>query len=228
MHTDGSPAPSPFGGLGRLRKAYLGALVAPDAQEARSLVAEALESGVGADRIYLQVLHPAMHDIGRLWERAQLSVAQEHLATQITQSVLAQIAHELVPGRDTGRGRTALAACTPGERHVLGAQMVADFLEADGWRAEIVPAGATADELARRARDTDATLVALSTALPHNLLAAAHAFSVIRHVPHRPLLIAGGQAYGGDAERARVVGADAFAADPEALLAIVVERLAIA
>ena len=74
---------------GELSSAYLECLIAPDARRARSLIEESLAAGISAASLYLEVIDPAMREVGRLWEIARLSVAQEHLATQITQSVIA-------------------------------------------------------------------------------------------------------------------------------------------
>lgn len=45
------------------------------------MIVEALDDGVAPVRIYLEVLTPAMVEIGSLWETARIGVAQEHLAT---------------------------------------------------------------------------------------------------------------------------------------------------
>jgi methanogenic corrinoid protein MtbC1 len=226
MRADRPDAAQPRGPAARVRREYLAALLAPDAAQARELVLGAVEHGTAAAEVYLRVLAPAMHDVGRLWERAEISVAQEHVATQITQGVLAQLAHRITRSSPSGAGRSALVACTPGERHALGAQMVADFLEADGWQVHVAPAGSTTEDLVFGAEQNRPDVVALSTALPHSLLHAARAFAALRRLPHRPVLVAGGQAYGADEARARVVGADLFGADPEALLGRIAERLA--
>ena len=225
MRADRPDAARPLGPAAGLRREYLAALLAPDSARARDLVVGSLEDGVPAADLYLRVLAPAMHDIGRLWERAEISVAQEHVATQITQGVLAQLAHRITRASRAGEGRIALVACTPGERHALGAQMVADFLEADGWDVHLAPPGTDVDDLMLGAEVREPDAIALSTALPHSLLNATRTFAALRRLPNRPLLIAGGQAYGGDANRARVVGADLFADDLEALLEQVAESL---
>jgi methanogenic corrinoid protein MtbC1 len=217
------PAESPpragrsAGDLAELRDAYLAALLAPDARRARALVEEAHEDGVPAERLYLEVLQPALHEVGRLWETAGISVADEHLATQITQTVVARLADRLTRGGG-GAGRRAIVSCSPGELHALGSRMVADFLEADGWDVLALGADTPADELAGIAARRHADLVALSTAMPEHLLAAGAACAALRRLEDPPFVVAGGQAFEHDAQRAVAVGADAYAGDPVALL----------
>ena len=209
--------------LERLRGAYLEAVLAPNARQARGLIDEACDSGVPVARIYLDVLQPALHEVGRLWQEARIAVANEHLATQITGSVLAGLAGRLTIG-SSGTGRKAIVSCSPGELHVLGGQMVADFLEADGW--EVLPLGADvpADELAGLAEREQVELVALSTALPVHLLAAGTACAALRRLERPPFIVAGGQAFAGDEVRAKAVGADAYAGDPATLLRLLADR----
>jgi MerR family transcriptional regulator, light-induced transcriptional regulator len=221
------PQPSQDGpevDLHALKDDYVDAVLVPDARRARRLIGEATDAGVPVALIYLRVVQPALHDIGKLWQEARIGVANEHLATQITASVMAELAGRFGPGGNSGQGRRAIVSCSPGEMHVLGGQMVSDFLEADGW--EVLPLGADtpAEELARLAQDEGVELVALSTALPVHLLAAGTACAALRRLPEPPFIVAGGQAFGGDEHRARAVGADAFAADPETLLRLLGER----
>jgi methanogenic corrinoid protein MtbC1 len=205
--------------LGALQSAYVEAILAPDARRARTLVEAACDRGVPPERIYLDVLQPALHEVGRRWEQARLSVAGEHLATQITQAVLAALAARMTRGR-SGAGRRALVSCSPGERHVLGGQMVADFLDAGGWDVLSLGADTPAPDLARLAAAERVDVVALSTALPGHLIAVGRACAHLRRLPEPPFVVVGGQAFGGDERRALAVGADAYAPDPQALLEI--------
>lgn len=52
--------------LAVLRAAYLDALLAPEARLARRLVLDAAGAGAPVARLYLDVLRPALHEIGRL------------------------------------------------------------------------------------------------------------------------------------------------------------------
>ena len=96
--------------------------------------------------------------------------------------------------------------------------MVADFLESQGWTALSLGPDTPVTELVAFAQAQQAELVALSTALPRNLLSVTRTCGLLRRLDPVPLIVVGGQAYGGDAEQALAVGADAFADGPGALL----------
>jgi methanogenic corrinoid protein MtbC1 len=212
----------------RLEQEYLGCLLAPDAREARRLIERALAAGVPAATLYLQVIAPAMYEIGRLWEAAEVSVAQEHLATQITQAVIASLSLHVYGGEPVGAGRVAIVSSSPGELHALGSQMVADFLDAQGWLSLALGADTPVHELVALTQEREAQLVALSTALPGHLLSVTRTCQLLRQLRKPPLIVVGGRAYSGDEARALAVGADAFADDPQALLELLGRQFAVA
>jgi MerR family transcriptional regulator, light-induced transcriptional regulator len=212
--------------LDAVRDAYVAALMAPDTRAAWRAVEDAIAAGTEPRRIYLDVLGPAMEEVGRLWETARISVAQEHLATQVTQTVLARLAPLLSDAPPLPGARTAVVAGTPGELHAVGGRMVADFLEAAGYDVLLLGPDAPLDELVALVSERRPAVVALSTTLPGNLLAAGRVFAALRRVDGPPLLVAGGRAYDGDAARALAAGADVFATDPDDLLRELAARLA--
>lgn len=209
-----------------LTREYIACLISPDARRARALIEGSLDAGMAASTLYLHVIDPAMREVGRLWETAQVSVAQEHLATQITQSVIATLGLRLDAQPAVGAGRLAIVASSPGERHALGGQMVADFLESQGWTTLALGPDTPVEELVGFARAQRAELVALSTALTRNLLSVTRTCGRLRRLDPPPLIVVGGQAYGNDPRQALAVGADAFADDPVALLELLAARFA--
>jgi methanogenic corrinoid protein MtbC1 len=195
-----------------LRHGYLAALAGGRPRDAAALVDDALGAGVDAHSIYLDVLQPALIEVGSRWERGELSVAQEHLATAVTESITARIASRLAPTQRP-RAMRAVVSCTPGELHSVGARFVSDFLEADGWEVLALGASTPIDALVELVAHEQPHVVALSTTMPHNLDRAAEVFARLRDLPSTPLLLAGGGAYRGDGERALRVGADLYASD---------------
>jgi MerR family transcriptional regulator, light-induced transcriptional regulator len=196
----------------RVRDEYLAALLAADLEAARRVIADALDAGTLARELYLDVLQPALYEVGLRWSRAEISVAQEHLATAATQSNLAWLAERLIEGERPARGRV-LIACAEDELHMLGVSMVADFLEAEGWEISFVGAMTPPEGLVELAPQAD--VVAISAALPERIPLVARAVAALRAAPRTPYIVVGGQAFAGSEERALRTGADAWAADAQ-------------
>jgi len=191
-----------------LRQRYVDALVAGDLAAAVRLVED---SDADVRSLYLDVLQPALYEIGHRWEEAEISVAQEHLATATTQSLMARLA-----GRFEGRarrGRKVLVACADGELHSIGVRMVADFLDADGWDVLFVGALSPPTAVVALAAAQGVDVVALSAALPQRVPEIVRAVAALRALAKVPVIAVGGQAFGGDAEVAIRTGADLYAPD---------------
>lgn len=189
---------------------YLKAILAPDPARAEALVADALAEGLAYEDLCLQVIQPCMREIGRLWQAAEVSVAQEHVATAITQGILAW-AHQ--PAAAPPRAKTMVAACPDGELHGLGLRIVADFAQRAGWRVLYLGTSLPLNHLISFVQDQQPEVVAVSTSLAISLPAAKDCFEALAQLPSRPFIVAGGNAYGGSGLGALAIGADAFAAD---------------
>jgi MerR family transcriptional regulator, light-induced transcriptional regulator len=201
------------------RAAYLAALLLADARSAQGVIDAALAAGLAVDAAYLEVLAPAMHEVGVLWERARITVAGEHLATAITQGVLARLAARL-PRRSAGAERpVAVLGCGPEDFHGLGTRMVGDFLQAAGWRVFDLGAATPASAFASVAAEHGAHVVAVSSSRAEHLDGVREVRRALNGLPSPPLLAVGGNAYDGYPERASAVGAELHAADPRELLA---------
>ena len=205
-----------------LRERYVDALVGGDPATAAALVHAATSDGVDVRALYLQVLQPALYEIGRRWEEAEISIAQEHLATATTQSLMARLAERLE--QTPSRGRTALVAGAEGELHSIGPRMVADFLEADGWQVLFVGALSPVDALAAMAADRGVDVVAVSASLSERLPEVIAAVRALAALDPRPLVAVGGQAFSGDPAAALATGADLYANNAEALVDALAER----
>ena len=133
-----------------------------DSARARRVVEEALATGAPVPDVYLGVLEPALREVGHRWAMGALNVAEEHYATAVAQSILDALSRQLP--RAPRDGRLAVVTGSPEEQHVLGARMVADFLEADGWEVLLLGPGAPAGDLVALVESEQPDLVALSTA----------------------------------------------------------------
>ena len=190
--------------------------------EARAAALNLVDAGVPPREIYLDVLGPALEEVGSRWQKGLASVADEHLATAVVTSIMATLAPRLANRPATGR-RVVLAS-TDGEMHSVGLRMVGDFLEADGWEMSYLGAVTPGAAILSFVADHGPNAVGLSTTLPANLARARETIALLRSLPDPPLILVGGHAYGGSAELAATAGADAFALDAAAASRILDER----
>jgi methanogenic corrinoid protein MtbC1 len=207
-------------------RGYVDALGAGDRHQAFAAVEAAVDAGLDLRTIYLEVFQPALGEVGRWWEEGTFTVAQEHLATAITQTAMGRLAGHFFFKAPTG-GPSLLGACVGTERHALGLRMICDLLEVEGWTTTYLGSTVPSEDLVRLILDRRPQVVALSAALAPHLLPLRATLEALRsQVRPCPLLIVGGRAFGGDAERARTVGADLTAADAAEAVVRLKERLA--
>jgi methanogenic corrinoid protein MtbC1 len=209
--------------VGAHRRAYLEALQARDAAAARTVVDAALEAGVPVDEVYLGILQPALYEIGHEWAAGEIDVAREHYATAVTLTVLGALGPRMRTAPKDGR--LAVVTGGPEERHAVGVQMVADFLERDGWEVLNLGASTPAEDLARLVDAEQPDVVALSTATPAGLPGTAAAVAALTALRPRPLVVLGGQLWAGVARReAEALGADLVLDGPRELVTQLRER----
>lgn len=205
--------------------AFADILLSDRPRDARASAMTALEGGLAPRALYLDVLGPAMIEVGARWQRGLATVGQEHLATAVVATIMATMAPRLEEAPPLVGRRIALA-CSEGEVHGVGLQMVVDFLEADGWQVDHLGAMTPAAELIDLATRTKPDVVGLSTALTTHLATAGRTIAALHALPARPVVIVGGQAYGGDEKIALGLGADAFANDAGQISRYLRERFA--
>lgn len=189
-------------------RAYRQALRWGDARGALGVVDDLIDAGAGFDDICEEILRPALYEIGDLWERGEIGVADEHLAAAISETVLACIG-AITAAPPDGEPRV-LVCCSDGEWHELGARMVGETFAAADWSVYYLGASVPADEVARMAAARRAHVLALSTTMPDNLPAAEATVTHVRAAAPGLRVLVGGQAYRGDEARAQALGADAL------------------
>lgn len=165
--------------LSGLQARYLAAQLSGDRREAlRLLVDDGLLRGIPLQDIHLKIIQPAQYEIGRLWQENRISVAQEHLATAISQLALSHLYRHLP--RDPSNGKVVMVSCVEGELHEVGARMASDFLEMAGFDVRFLGANVPTGHLLRMVREQTPDLLALSVTMSYHLPALRSAVSEVR------------------------------------------------
>lgn len=182
---------------GRLARAYLEALRAADAAGAYKVATRGLDEGMSLAELYQGVVAPAMHELGRLWEKGAITVADEHLATAVTHRVLAAlrppgfVSQGFEQGSDKPR---AMLAAVQGEQHALGLRMAADLLEDAGYQTLYLGADVPSEALLQALATLSPDLLALSATMPESAQTLEEVAARVRGEHPRLRLLVGGQA----------------------------------
>ena len=130
-----------------LGRAYADALLSADETAAEIAIREAMEVGLDTAQIDDEIIAPALWHVGELWERGEISVADEHIATEISIRVLALQREAQRVARTRGEYRVVLAA-PPGELHVVALRMVDDLLRNAGYDVAMLGSDVPTEALA--------------------------------------------------------------------------------
>lgn len=188
------------------------ALLAGDENGADDVFRRALARGADAALLARDLIQPALDEVGRLWEKGEIGVAEEHLATAlVTRAFLVHGASEKAPA--LGAPRLVLT-CLAGEFHELGARLAAEIGRREGWQVELlganVPRDSALDYIATRRPEA----VGVSLSLAGHVAEAAAMIARIRAIAPGARVLAGGSAFRRDPSLADLTGADACITDP--------------
>src|SRR5215213_8623156 len=115
--------------LGQLINEIVQALMHFDSPQADQILSEAF-SIYPFEQVLLELVQPAMVDIGERWHRGEINVAIEHFATQFVRRKLAGL---LSIFEGSAHRAIVVVGCAPGELHDLGALLSALFLVRRSW-----------------------------------------------------------------------------------------------
>jgi MerR family transcriptional regulator, light-induced transcriptional regulator len=104
-----------------------------------------------------EVILPYLSELGARWEREDVSVAQEHFASNVLRGRLLGLAR----GWGRGVGPVAILACLPGEQHELGLIAFGLALRSHGWRIAYFGSNTPLETIEGAAEHLEPRLVAL-------------------------------------------------------------------
>ncbi len=199
---------------------FVQAAVRGDRRVALTIATEALRTGATIEAVYSDVLQDGLYEVGRQWERNAITVAQEHMATAVTQFVMAQL-FERIERPDVDRGSVVLTG-VPGELHHVGALMVGDMLEAQGWRVQFLGSNLPLPAIIAAVRDAKPDVLGISVTMLFNLHQASGLVAAVRALDHSPRIVVGGAAFRVE-HQWQMTGADGYAADVQSAVAMLAE-----
>ena len=172
---------------------YLDSLLTKNMRKTLYLMQEFLKAGIPITDIYTEIISESMRRVGELWHTAQITVDTEHYCTSATQMALAQLYPVLFA--NPRKNKTLLCACPGTELHEMGARMVADLFENDGWDSIYLGAAVPIDALLDAIYTNHPDLLALSVTMPQHLLKCQELITEIRKELPDLKIAVGGNAF---------------------------------
>ncbi len=174
---------------------YLDSLLEGDKATCKSIVEELLAEGESIKEIYLGLFQRSMYRIGQMWERERCSIADEHIATKITEALIDwSIEVSKCKGK---KDKSVIIACIDKEYHELGAKMVAGYFEINGWNSTFLGSSTPLSEIIRLIGKKQPDVVGLSVNFYMNIPRLTKLVSMIKTKYPTQEIIIGGQALAG-------------------------------
>jgi len=181
-----------------------GALDRFDEEQAHAVL-DRLLAAYRIETILRDLLVPYLHDLGERWARGEVTVAQEHFASNLLRGRLLGLAR----GWGQGHGPTAVLACLPSEQHDLGLIAFGITLYRRGWRIIYLGPDTPIATIRQTADSITPNLVVLAGTVPEPI--AVHADAIADLARHTTLAIGGA---GATEELATRTGARLLEQDP--------------
>ena len=150
------------------------------------------------------VVVPYLRQLGERWEQGEITIAQEHFASNVIRGRLAGLAR----GWGDGHGPRAIVACPPGELHDLPLLVFGIVLNRRGWRVDYFGASTPIDELIQTAGVSRPELVVVAATTTDRFTAILGELAQLAAVAPLALAGAGATQHMADETGARLLSGD--------------------
>jgi DNA-binding transcriptional MerR regulator len=149
---------APAMAISRLKDAWVAACLAYDEAHGENILAQAFAI-YPPEAVCAHLLVPALAEIGEGWYRHDLSVQQEHFASELAVRHLEALLMATPPPTRSGR---ILVACPPHERHRFPPLMLTFLLRRGGWDTLYLGENVPLERLDAMLAPTHPTLIVLA------------------------------------------------------------------
>jgi len=193
---------------------YLDYLLKGDRRSAMNIVMNMYHTGTLIKDIYLNVFQPAMLETGLLWQKGKITVAHEHFVTAATQLIMSQL-YPFLFNYENSVNRNIVVSCVANELHEIGARMVADFFEMEGWSSYYFGANTPVDSILRALENHNAKVLAISATMTYHIKDVESFISKVKNTPgfENIKILVGGYPFKIAKNLWKEIGADGFAED---------------
>lgn len=165
-------------------------LIEGNKENCSQIVQLLISEGIDITEIYVNLFQKALYRIGKLWDHNQLTIPEEHLATNVISSLIEKYS----PSPTITRNEKALVTCIDKEFHEIGAKMVAKIFEYHGYKTYYLGAAVPTKEIIKFTQQLSPQVIAISWSLYLNLARFLEVLDSISKMFVDKTIFVGGQA----------------------------------
>ncbi|MEM7213615.1 MAG: cobalamin B12-binding domain-containing protein, partial [Pseudomonadota bacterium] len=193
--------------------AFCDTLISPDPSTARDAFEALVDRGTTPDAICLKYLAPAARRLGERWVSDTCAFLEVTLGCARLHGLQRLLHRDFTPAfSNSAMGPKALFSAIPGESHVFGVTMAADFFRRAGWNVEL-HMSPELETLCAQASFEAYDLVGLSVGCETALENAPGTVNRLRELQPNAKIVLGGEMTVRNENLAERIGADAISND---------------
>lgn len=169
--------------------------------------------------IYKHILVPVQYEIGRLWQKGKITVADEHYASETTKNIIS-VLRNYYPEK-TIRGNV-LTAALGGEMHDIGIRVVNEFLKIEGYNVYYLGINTPISSLVEFIQRFPVDVLAVSVTNPNYVWWSKEMIDEIKFRRKMAVkIIVGGLAFDEPENLWKEIGADGYGKDADSAVRMV-------
>ncbi len=175
---------------------FFNSLTQGDKHRCREILVTLAESGTCIKDIYINLIQKSLYKIGKMWEEGKISIAEEHMATKISE-YLVDISTQFFTHADSC-GKTIVLTGIDKDFHDIGARMVSNIFELHGWDTVFIGGNTPKKEVLAMIENSKPDVLGITFSLYINFIRFVELLEAIKaEFPEQKVLI-GGQGLAND------------------------------
>ncbi|MFC2136329.1 B12-binding domain-containing protein [Bacteroidota bacterium] len=171
---------------------YFDSLLKGDRDKCAEIVLDLLDKNVKPADLYENIFQRSMYRIGKLWEQDKITIGDEHIASEITNTLIDVVCSKLKKADKIQK--KIIITCIEKEFHCIGAKIIADYFDFLGWEVIMMGANTPVNEVLRLIDEKKPDLIGISNSFYLNLVRLLKFVDKIKEKYPDQKVIIGGQA----------------------------------
>ena len=192
--------------------AFADLAVNTDVKSSLKFIESLIDKDISIESIYLDLISPAAKYLGDMWVEDRVDFSRVSLGASCMQRSLIGLGQRYESKHDFTAQRSMLITAMPGDQHMLGPSIAAEFLRRYGWHAKFIMPNSP-DDITNELRQSKFDILGLSLSCDDYLADLEPLITHVRSSAGGVGILAGGRAVTADPGFVRSAGSDVVALD---------------